>query len=256
MKITVCELPDATPHLEEVWWALSGHLAYEGSDLLLLPEMPFHPWLAGTREVDPDAWVAAVEAHDFWLERLHELGVETVLGSRPVIQGQRRLNEGFVWERDGGYRAAHLKYYLPDEDGFWEASWYERGKGVFDVIEAGGLKTGFQICTDMWFSERSRALGRQGAHCIAVPRATPRSTLDKWLAGGRVAAVTSGAYCLSSNRFTDSSEDSEPGGLGWIVDPEGEVLAVTSHDQPFVTVRIDLATAEKAKETYPRYVEE
>ena len=85
MKITVCELPDATPRLEEAWQELSEHLAREGSDLLLLPEMPFHPWLAGTRAVDPDAWMAAVEAHDLWMERLPELGVATVLGSRPVI---------------------------------------------------------------------------------------------------------------------------------------------------------------------------
>ncbi len=256
MKVTVCELPDSSAALEEAWNGLTLHLADEGSDLLLLPEMPFHPWLAGTREVDPGAWLAAVEAHDRWLERLPEMGVATVLGSRPVIRDERRFNEGFVWEVTGGYRAAHLKYYLPDEEGFWEASWYERGDGEFNVIEAGGVKAGFQICTDLWFTERSRALGRQGAHLIAAPRATPRSTLEKWLAGGRVAAVTSGAYCLSSNRFTSAENEQDPGGLGWITDPEGEVLATTEPDRPFVTVTIDPAFAEGAKETYPRYVRE
>jgi len=29
----------------------------------------------------------------------------------------RRLNQGFVWDQIAGYRAAHLKYYLPNEDG-------------------------------------------------------------------------------------------------------------------------------------------
>ena len=29
-------------------------------------------------------------------------------------------NEAFVWE-SGSYRPSHHKYYLPDEDGFWEA---------------------------------------------------------------------------------------------------------------------------------------
>jgi N-carbamoylputrescine amidase len=118
MKVTVCELPDSTALLEEAWNDLAAHLADEGSDLLLLPEMPFHPWLAGTREVDPAAWLAAVDSHDRWLERLPELGVATVLGSRPVIRDGRRFNEGFVWESPGSYRAAHLKYYLPDEEGF------------------------------------------------------------------------------------------------------------------------------------------
>ncbi len=256
MKVTVCELPDSTPALNNAWSALISHLSEAKSDLLLLPEMPFHPWLCGTREVDPAAWLAAVEAHDHWLERLPELGVASVLGSRPVVRDERRLNEGFVWDGPGGYRAAHLKYYLPDEDGFWEASWYERGDGLFEIIEAGGVKAGFQICTDLWFMERSRDLGRQGAHLIAAPRATPPSTSEKWLAGGRVAAVTSGAYCLSSNRFTSAENEKEAGGLGWITDPEGEVLAATSFEEPFVTVTIDPAFAEEAKNSYPRYVRE
>jgi N-carbamoylputrescine amidase len=256
MKVTVCELPDSTAALEAAWSGLIEHLASEQSDLLLLPEMPFHPWLAGTREVDPGAWLEAVAAHDQWLERLPELGVATVLGSRPVVVENRRYNEGFVWEAATGYRAAHLKYYLPDEEGFWEATWYERGDGTFEAAKAGGISVGFQICTDLWFTERSRALGKQGVHLIAIPRATPRSTLQKWVVGGRVAAVVSGTYCLSSNRITPVDAEGEPGSLGWIVDPEGEVLAVTPPDRPFVTVPVDRAVAETAKETYPRYVRE
>ena len=35
---------------------------------------------------------------------------------------------------------------------------------------------------------------------------------------------------------------------------EGQVLATTCDTQPFVTVDIDPAVAERAKHTYPRYV--
>jgi len=51
--------------------------------------------------------------------------------------------------------------------------------------------------------ERARAYGKVGVHLIVNPRATERSTLDKWLTGGRAAAVIAGAFCLSSNRVTD-----------------------------------------------------
>jgi N-carbamoylputrescine amidase len=46
------------------------------------------------------------------------------------------------------------------------------------------------------------------------------------------------------------------GGLGWVIDPEGEVLATTTVDDPFVTVDVDLDVARRAKATYPRYVRE
>jgi N-carbamoylputrescine amidase len=44
-------------------------------------------------------------------------------------------------------------------------------------------------------------------------------------------------------------------GVGWIIEPEeGKVLGLTSAEQPFLTVDVDLTIAEKAKSTYPRYV--
>jgi N-carbamoylputrescine amidase len=70
-----------------------------------------------------------------------------------------------------------------------------------------------------------------------------------WLAGGRTAAVVAGAYAVSSNHG-----DERFGGQGWIVDPDGRVLAITSAEEPFVTVDVDLDGAEAAKRTYPRYV--
>src|SRR6185436_14639099 len=96
---------------------------------------------------------------------------------------------------------AHTKYYLPNETGFWEATWYERGDGVFAPIQADGLTIGLMICTDLWFFEKARAYGKHGIHLLANPRATMKSSVDKWLVGGRAAAVTSGAFCLSSNHI-------------------------------------------------------
>jgi predicted amidohydrolase len=75
-------------------------------------------------------------------------------------------------------------------------------------------------------------------------RATPEFT------PGRAAAIAAGAFGLSSNRFDKSGAY---GGQGWVVGPDGEVLALTSASEPFVSVRIDLEAAEKAKSTYPRY---
>ncbi len=256
MKVTVCELPEAAAPFAQAWEELVAHARAAASELVLLPEMPFHPWLMIGREADPASWAEAVAAHDRWLERAGELAPAAVLGSRPVTHGRRRLNEGFVWEPGTGYRGVHTKSYLPDEAGFWEASWYERGDGTFTVTTAGAARVGFQICTDLWFLEHARMLGRQGAQIIAIPRATPAATIPKWLAGGRVAAVVSGAYTVSSNRTAPPGGEADLGGVGWIADPEGQIVATTSPDRPFVTLDLDLTVADRARRTYPRYVPE
>ncbi len=255
MKVTVCQLPDPPGGFEEAWEGLCAHTRDSRPQLVLMPEMIFHPWVGWRDVVDLSAWEAAVRSHDEWMNRLDELGVPYVAGSRPITsEGGTRHNRAFVWH-DGEVADGHDKYYLPDEPGFWEATWYQPGDGSFEPQEVGGLTAGFMICTDMWFSEHARAYSRAGAHLLLAPRATEASTRDKWLAGGRAAAVMAGAYCLSSNREGRSNGVSY-GGMGWVADPDGLVLAKTSSESPFVTVDIDTELAVRAKETYPRYVRE
>lgn len=89
---------------------------------------------------------------------------------------------------------------------------------------------------------------------IATPRGTGRVTVEKWLVGGRACSVVSGAFSLSSNRVSRAEYATDFGGQGWVIDPGGVVLALTSQGQPFAAVEIDLCEAERAKRTYPRYV--
>jgi len=254
MKVTVCELNDKPDDFAHEWEQLVAHVKIQSSHLVLLPEMPFYPWFASSSAYDPNVWQSAVTAHDVWQERLSELAPAFVLGSRPVSRDKQRLNEGFVWDQQGGYRMAHHKYYLPNEEGFWEASWYGRGEGRFTLLQCDGARIGFQICTELWAMEQARIYGREGASIIVTPRATGKVTSDKWLAGGRAAAIISGAFSLSSNRAGSEGHSVHFGGQGWIIDPDGKVLGLTSRKQPFTTVEIDLNVAERAKQTYPRYV--
>lgn len=261
MIVTVCQLRvDRAACPGESWPALAAHVHAHQSDLVLLPEMPFYPWPFARRPFNPAAWEAAERAHESWLLRLGELAPAAVAASRPVTRAGARLNEGFLWSAAGGYSAAHDKHYLPDEDGFWEASWYARGDGSFQPLpvlpDESAPQAGFLICTELWFLERARAYGQAGAHLLLVPRATELRTLDRWLAAGRVAAIVAGAYVLSSNHDGGGAAAAPLGGQGWVVDPEGEVLALTSPSRPFVSVEIDLERARLARTTYPRYVVE
>lgn len=256
MRVTICQSHDDTTALEADWQALIAHLEDAGSDLVLLPEMPFYPWIAATQDVDLAQWEAAVAAHDAWEQRLGELPAAYVVGSRPVTDADgSRHNRGFVFQ-NGRVDNIHDKVYLPNDDLFWEGTWYAAGEKTFDLVQCGEAKVGFMICTEIWFTEHARAYAKQGVHIIANPRATEAFSVDKWIAGGRAAAVMGGAYCLSSNRGWSGTADIQFGGAGWAIDPDGEVLGLTSDDAPFCTVEIDLSVADHAKTTYPRNVVE
>jgi N-carbamoylputrescine amidase len=251
-RVTVCELHDAPDELARDWDLLADHVQAERSDLLLLPEMALAPWFAVTPSYDEETWRRAVDSHNRWVGRLRELGAPTVLGTRPIDRDGRRYNEAFVWESGAGYRPAHLKAFLPREVGFHECDWYDAGPPSFEPIDAGGVRIGFQICTEMWSMGHAQAYGKAGVQLLAVPRATSRNSGDKWLAGGRAAAVVAGAFSLSSSR-TSTDHGVDLGGGGWIVSPEGVVLATTDGERRFATAEIDLAEADRAKDSYPRY---
>jgi N-carbamoylputrescine amidase len=257
MRITVCELTFDQGRLPEAWEALADHCRRERSELVVLPEMPFSDWLAATPDRDQAAWERTVADHDRWMGRLGELGAAVVVGSAPVVDAGANHNEAFTWTPAAGRQAAHLKRYLPDEPGFWEARWYERGPAEFALVPTEVASVGFLLCTEMWFTEHARAYARGGIEVLASPRATGIASRDKWIAGGRAAAVMSGAFCAGSNRSGTAADGFTWGGAGWIIEPEeGEVLGVTTADEPFLTIDVDLGVAAKAKSTYPRYVEQ
>jgi predicted amidohydrolase len=252
MRLTVCQLHDDPAAFERDWPRLVDHARRERSQVVLLSEMPFAPWFALAEAYDEKRWRATVQAHERWLGRIGELAPATTLSTRPIERDGRRLNEAFASDSDAGYRAAHVKAFLPQEVGFFEASWYHAGDRSFDPISVHGTRVGFQICTELWSMGHAQRYGKLGAHLIAVPRATSKHSGEKWIAGGRVAAIVSGAYAASSCR-TSPADGPDFGGGGWIIAPDGEVLAVTSDDEPFQTRDIDLSVADRAKATYPRY---
>jgi N-carbamoylputrescine amidase len=73
---------------------------------------------------------------------------------------------------DGKYHPIRSKYYLPNERGFYEAVWFNRGRKDFRVFEWNDIRIGILICSEIFFNEWARYYGRLDAHIIAVPRAT------------------------------------------------------------------------------------
>jgi len=252
VNVTVCEFDGGAPDFADVGWRiLCNHVVASRSEIVVLPEMPFcKPFWRGAA-FEQAAWDEAVGVHEEWLPRLAGLAGAAVIGSRPVTDGTGRFNEGFWWDAKGGYRRVRRKFFLPAEPAFWESEWYQPGDASFPAQEDGAFRWGLNLCSELWAVETFRPYAHAGIHAIVTPRASMAATTDKWIALGIVAAASAGAYSISSNRVDATGLC---GGVGWVIDPEGCVLARTSAANPFITVSLDLDQVERARTGYPCYL--
>src|SRR2546421_6683906 len=254
MKITVCQLHDARDAFGKDWEELLDHVKVQESELVLLPEMPFFQWFPVSRRFDAGVWRAAVSAHGVGEQRLAEVAPARVLGTRPIDFGNVRCSAGFIWNAEEGIATVHAKACLANVEGAWESLWYDKAVPEFVPAQVDGASVGMLIGSELWLMEQARVYGEDDVHVIAVPRVslsrhTPGTTTDEeWVAAGCTAAVTAGAYCISSCR---AGSGAGSGGPGWIISPDGVPLAITSYDRPFASAGVDLETADQGKQTYP-----
>lgn len=241
LKVTVCELDCGLGYKQYI-----DQIEKEKSDLIVLPEMPAYFWFPSLPQFNKTIWQEALKAHDEFISMLHEIS-NPLISTRPV-QEDLRLNQAFCYFN--GYQPLHNKYYFPNERGFYEARWFQRREKDFKVFKINEISIGILICSELMFNEWARYYGKQNAHIIAVPRAT--TNLERWKVALQMAAIVSGSFVLSSNRVGEIGFN----GFGCVVDPEGNIIAHTSKNEPFVTVRVDLKEAEKAKKTYPRNIQD
>src|ERR1700682_2471523 len=184
MRVTVCELPHEPETLAAAWAALCEHAVRHSSELVLLPELAMVDPLWQDEVFDAARWEAAVALSEVWRHRLPELRVAHVVGTLPATIDGRPFNQGFLWSASGDPAPLRSKFYLPDEPGTWEASWFDRGDSDFTEYHAGALSFGLNICTELWAVETYAAYAAHGVQAVLSPRATAAATTATWLSVG------------------------------------------------------------------------
>jgi predicted amidohydrolase len=238
VKVTVCQLHNAGAALEQDWRALLAHANAQESELVLLPELPFSPWLAASAAFRAQSWESAVAAHDRFEARFPEFGAAHLAGTRPVDFGNGRHNVAFVWDAQHGLRTRHAKSQLQNRQGSWEPIWYISSPADYTSIEIASSTCAFLIGVEILASEGLEQYARDGVTLILNPRSTAAADLKPWLDAARSAARRAHVCCASSNRAPD--------GAGWIIDPDGQVIATTDEVQPFVTVDLQFPALPQA----------
>ena len=252
MRVGFVEWPEALEPSGPNWSKIAGLVAGARIDLLITNELPFGKWIAAESTFNHQAAQTSIDAHNEGLAGLSLLSVPVVLSSRPVSFEGRLANEAFVTE-GGKIRRLHRKRYFPDNPGWFETSWYCAGRDAFRTADVSGMRIGVLLCTDAMFNEHARHYGREGADLIAIPRATGTS-IDNWLAAGKMAAIVSGSYVVSSNRVGPSNAGVTFGGAGFAYHPDGSLMAMTTPDQPLLVIEVEPEVSARQRASYPCYI--
>ena len=185
------------------------------------------------------------------------LGIELLIGSALVRDGDRFANRSVLVRADGSVAAAYDKIHmfdvdLPTGETARESAVYTPGaQAVVADTVAGRL--GLTVCYDLRFPHLHRALAEAGAQVIAVPSAFTRPTGEAhWEVLLRARAIETGAFVLAPAQGGLHADGRGTWGRTLVVGPWGEVLGRLDHDAPGVlTVDIDLAAVERARRAVP-----
>jgi N-carbamoylputrescine amidase len=254
MRVGFCEWPEGLEPTGSEWRRIADQLADARPDLLITNELPFGPWIADQETFHRDRAGESIEVHAKGFDALMQLAIPTIVSSRPVWATDRLFNQAVAIE-GRRVRPLHTKHYFPDEPGWYETRWYEPGRDGFVPSDITGLRIGVMLCTDAMFNEHARHYGRRGAVLIAIPRAAGMS-IENWLTAGRMAALVSGSYVVSSNRVGRSRSGTMFGGVGFAYAPDGTLLSTTDPGNPLLTVDVERERAARQRSQYPCYVAE
>lgn len=226
----------------------------EGTRLAVLPELPMHEWSPAARTPrDDDAEPPGGPRERAQAAAARDAGIYLLGGAiRRDPRSDVRHNVALLFDPSGDPVDCYSKTHLPDEEGFWEAHHYRAGGGLPRVTDVGGFGLGVQICSDVNRPALSLALAASGAEVIVVPRATPKTSYERWKLVLRSIAVTGCVFVLSTNRPAGES-GVDVGGPTIAVAPDGEVLFESERALGCVT--IDRAALECARRDYPGYLD-
>jgi len=245
--IATCEFPDRADLAAGMWQRLADELGSRPVDLLVLPELAGVDSFWSSPTFDDAVWRRAVAMHETLDEHLRPIAARRIVGTRAVAEGTRRWNETFLWTPERGLARGRAKALLPQQQGGWEETWFDRGLKHAQPVRDGALCYGELVCTELMVSTAARRLGQTGVQVIAAPRATGGH--PRWEVAARMTAIAAGAFMVTANRHGGTLT-----GGSWIVAPDGDILARTDETTPIASLEIDLALVNSARLTFPRNV--
>jgi deaminated glutathione amidase len=238
---------------------LAREAASQGAKLILTPEMT--GLLDGKR--DRMMTQARDEAGDATLTALRAVARDTgssiLLGSVPILQGDKCANRSFLISSSGDIVAHYDKIHrfdvdLPNGERYRESNSYHGGDTcVLAATPWGAL--GLSICYDVRFPYLYRSLAKAGAAMIAVPAAFTQTTgAAHWHILLRARAIETGCFILAPAQCGQHEDGRSTYGHSLVVSPWGEIIADGGTTPGMVMADIDLAQVAEARGRIPSLI--
>jgi predicted amidohydrolase len=224
-----------------------------GAGLVLFPEATmcrFGVPLAPIAEPLDGSWASAVR------EIAERAGIVVVAGMFVPADDGRVTNTLIATGR--GVDTHYDKIHLYDAFGFTESDTVAPGHEPVVISvdgDSGPVNVGLTLCYDVRFPELYVELARRGAQLITVHASwgTGPGKLEQWTLLARARAIDTTGFVAAVDQAYPGAELAAvgPTGVGGsvVASAVGEVLASAGSDPQLLITDIDLAAAQKARET-------
>lgn len=223
---------------------LAVQLDKEESELIVFPEMCLTAYTCGDLFHNRALLDQTTEALGLLLEQTMTLESVIIIGM-PVVTGDTMYNCAVALQK-GRILAAVPKTYIPNYNEFYEKRWWQSGAGISthdielcgqavpfgtrQLLDIGGVKTGIEICEDMWTPLSPGTLAALNGAEVVVNLSASDALIGKYNYISDLVRMTSArnicAYAYSSAGYGESSTDLVFDGIGMIAE-NGTMLGQT-----------------------------
>jgi len=169
-------------------------------------------------------------------------------------------NTAVVFEADGSTAGVYRKMHIPDDPHYEEKFYFSPGDTGFISVPTSRLAVGPLVCWDQWYPEAARLTALAGAEVLFYPtaigwldgeEALHAEQYESWDTMLKSHAIANGLFVAAVNR-TGREGLLRFWGASVVYAPNGERLAIASHDTPEVLVcDCDLGRIEWSRTRWP-----
>lgn len=243
--------------------------ANEGAEVICLPELYSSHYFCQSEDVENFSLAEPLGEISFtaFSALALELGVVIIVPFFEKRMAGIYHNSAYIIDADGTQAGLYRKMHIPDDPHFYEKFYFTPGDLGFQSIDTKKGKIGTLICWDQWYPEAARLTAMQGAEILFYPTAIGWHPFEKehhgenqygaWMNVMKGHAVANGIYVAAANRiglekYLPNTDGIEFWGKSFICGPQGEILAMASHDKEEILIaEVDLVHQENVRQNWP-----
>jgi N-carbamoylputrescine amidase len=169
-------------------------------------------------------------------------------------------NTAVVFDTDGSLAGTYRKMHIPDDPHYYEKFYFTPGDTGFISVPTSRLQVGPLVCWDQWYPEAARLTSLAGAEVLFYPTAIGwldgeeqlhAEQYESWDTMLKSHAIANGVFVVAVNR-TGREGPLRFWGASVVYAPNGQRLAIASHDTPAVlVVDCELSQIEWSRTRWP-----